>query len=149
MGTGNLTGKKRQGRDERKEWLCSGRRMRKEMGMKGVSFYIFAALANKHRAMKQPVTAQGPEYTLATDDDVKIRRVSPYKRVNKEPNNPRLCAASMCIPRGSHATATRHLSLSPRRFGGYRGGYCRRPLCGGRRTASLFLSTPFGDEFST
>lgn len=88
MGTGNLTGKKRQGRDERKEWLCSGRRMRKEMGMKGVSFYIFAALANKHRAMKQPVTAQGPEYTLATDDDVKIRRVSPYKRVNKEPNNP-------------------------------------------------------------
>lgn len=123
--------------------------MRKEMGMKGVSFYIFAALANKHRAMKQPMTAQGPEYTLATDDDVKIRRVSPYKRVNKEPNTPRLCPAAMCIPRGSHATATRHLSLSPRRFGGYGGGYCRCPLCGGRRTASLFLSTPFGDEFST
>lgn len=77
--------------------------MGKEMGMKGVSFYIFAALANKHRAMKQPVTAQGPEYTLATDDDVKIRRVASI-RVKKEPNNPWPFAQLPCV---SHAVATR------------------------------------------
>lgn len=109
------------------------------MGMKGVSFYIFAALANKHRAMKQPVTAQGPEYTLATDDDVNQTRRLHINASIRNQITPPLCAASMCIPRGCHATSTRHLSLSPRRFGGYGGGYCRCPPgAGDVRQASFF-----------
>lgn len=71
----NWLKKDKGGRSVRNGFAVGGE-MRKEMGVKGVSFYIFAALANKHRAMKRSVTAQGPEYTLATDDDVKIRRVA-------------------------------------------------------------------------
>lgn len=47
--------KKDKGGTSVRNGFAVGGEMRKEMGMKGVSFYIFAALANKHRAMKQPI----------------------------------------------------------------------------------------------
>lgn len=45
----NWLKKDKGGTSVRRNGFAVGGEMRKEMGMKGVSFYIFAALANKHR----------------------------------------------------------------------------------------------------